>query len=145
LLSATQVLGRPESYFREPDELTWARRFGLGTEGQRVQDCQRFAKAVRDAATTSNGTFGARIMWRAVARIRRGLEVDPSQSDLGALEAAFGPLHFVHLQRSDVIGQAVSWARAEQKVSWQAGDRTLGTPEPDIARICPPARCADAG
>jgi len=31
LLRSTGVLGRPESYFREPDEVAWAARFGLAT------------------------------------------------------------------------------------------------------------------
>lgn len=135
LLSATHVLGRPESYFREPDEVLWSQRFGLRTEGDRVHDYRQFAGAAREAATTPNGVFAARIMWGAIPRIRRGLDGEPSRSDREALEEAFGPLHFVHLQRSDVIGQAVSWARAEQTGYWQQGDRLQRMPEPDIDQM----------
>lgn len=45
LLSSTGVLGHPESYFREPDEAVWARRFGLETDGSRVHDYNAFVQA----------------------------------------------------------------------------------------------------
>lgn len=63
LLQSTGVLGRPESYFREPDEVMWAERFGLPTDGRRVRDYFAFAQAARAAGTTANGVFAARIMW----------------------------------------------------------------------------------
>jgi LPS sulfotransferase NodH len=135
LLTATKVLGSPKSYFREPDELTWARRFGLRTEGPRVLDYRLFCRAVRDVARTPNGTFGARLMWGAFPRIRQGLEIPPHQSDLGMLHALFGPLCFVHLHRRDVVAQAVSWARAEQTGFWQHGDDVQRTPEPDLDQM----------
>ena len=115
--------------------MLWAQRFGLRTEGDRVHDYRQFAGAVRDAATTPNGIFAARIMWGSISRIRRGLDAEPGQSDREALQAAFGPSRFVHLQRSDVVGQAVSWARAEQTGYWQQGDRLQRMPEPDIDQM----------
>lgn len=135
LLASTGVLGHPESYFREPDEATWARRFDLRVEGQRVHDYHLFARAVRDSATTPNGVFGARIMWGSIPRIRQGLDPEDDQSDLAALQDAFGPLRFVHLQRRDTVGQAVSWARAEQTGYWQQGDSVHTNPKPDVAQM----------
>src|SRR4028119_2022194 len=35
LLHSTGVLGRPESYFREPDDVAWDARVGFATEGGR--------------------------------------------------------------------------------------------------------------
>src|SRR5215212_8307014 len=66
LLSSTGVLGRPESYFRAPDEAGWAARFRLPTDGSLVRDYEAFVRAARAAGTTRNGVFGARIMWGSV-------------------------------------------------------------------------------
>ena len=114
LLTSTGVLGRPESYFREPDEASWAARLGVPHDGSQVRDYRAFAHAVRAAATTDNGVFGARVMWGSLERIVAGLEGSSRQSDLAVLQGAFGPLRFVHLRREDVLAQAVSWYRAEQ-------------------------------
>lgn len=135
LLSSTGVLGRPQSYFREPDEAAWAVRFGLATEGRRVRDYNAFVHAVRAAATTGNGIFAARIMWGSVERIVTGLGTSRGQTDLVTLEGAFGPLTFVHLRRQDIVGQAVSWCRAEQTGFWQRGDVPSRPLEQDLDRM----------
>ncbi len=135
LLSSTGVLGRPESYFREPDEGTWARRFDLPVSGERVRDYRAFVHAVRAASTTDNGIFAARVMWGSIERLRDGLDKPSDQSDLAVLEGAFGRLLFVHLAREDVVAQAVSWTRAEQTGYWQRGDTALRSPAPDLGRM----------
>ena len=114
LLSSTDVLGRPESYFREPDEVAWARRFALPTAGQRARNYEALVQAVRAFATAANGVFAARVMWGSIERMVLGLEKPADQTDLAMLEGALGRLTFVHLTRRDVAAQAVSWARAEQ-------------------------------
>ena len=134
LLASTGVAGRPESYFREPDEQTWARRLGVPVDSDGSFDYLAFARAVRDAGSTPNGVFAARVMWGTMPRIVAGL--DPTAArDLDALTAAFGPLRFVHLRRYDVVGQAVSWARAEQTGCWQHGDRATASPRADLDQI----------
>jgi LPS sulfotransferase NodH len=135
LLSSTGVLGRPESYFREPDEAAWAERFDLLADGPRVRDYDAFVRAVRVAATTDNGVFAARIMWGSLERIVDGLRSPRGESDVAVLEEAFGPLTFVHLRREDVVGQAVSWCRAEQTGFWQQGDVARRPPEEDLERM----------
>jgi trehalose 2-sulfotransferase len=134
LLSSTGVLGRPESYFRVPDEAAWARTFGLPTVGAEVRDYEAFVHAVRAAATTDNGIFGARLMWGSLERILLGLGTQACRSDVEVLERAFGPLAFVHLRREDVVGQAVSWCRAEQTGFWQEGDVASRRPVHDLDR-----------
>ncbi|MEI2809525.1 MAG: Stf0 family sulfotransferase [Nocardioides sp.] len=54
LLSSTGVLGRPESYFREPDERAWAERLGVPVVGERAVSYSRFARAVQAAGSTDN-------------------------------------------------------------------------------------------
>ena len=59
----------------------------------------------------------------------------PGEPDLPILEAALGPLTFVHLRREDVTEQAVSWCRAEQTGYWQQGDIATQEPYQDIPRM----------
>jgi len=130
LLSASGVLGRPASYFREPDEPMWAERFNIPVLNGRVRDYAAFVKAVRSAATTGNGVFAARVMWGSLERIIEGLPSGASDRDV--LERAFGPLSFVLLTREDTDAQASSWARAEQTGVWQEGDDALEVPRLDV-------------
>jgi LPS sulfotransferase NodH len=135
LLYSTGVLGRPESYLlREPDEVAWAARFGLATEGERVRDYRAFVNAAHSAGASDNGVFGVRIMWGSLERVIEGLGGVPGESDLPILEEALGPLTFVHLRREDIAAQAVSWCRAEQTGYWQQGDVITQEPHPDIAQ-----------
>jgi len=135
LLCSTGVLGRPESYFREPDEAAWTTRFGLATEGGRVRDYRAFVDAARSAGTSNNGVFGVRIMWGSLERMIEELVQVPGKPDLPILEEALGPLTFVHLRREDIAAQAVSWCRAEQTGYWQQGDVITQEPHQDIARM----------
>ncbi len=134
LLCSTGVLGQPESYFREPDEVAWAIRFGLATEGGHLRDYQAFVNAALSAGTSNNGVFGVRIMWGSLGRMMEGLGQVPGKPDLQILEEAFGPLIFVHLRREDIAAQAVSWCRAEQTGYWQQGDIITQEPHQDIAQ-----------
>ncbi len=72
-----------------------------------------------------------------MSRVVSGLDTPPSgrRSDLAVLEDAFGALRFVHLRRCDVVGQAVSWARAEQSAYWQNGDEVRAQPRLDLAQL----------
>ncbi len=129
LLSSTGVLGRPESYFREPDEPMWAERFNIPVLNGRARDYAAFIESVRTAATTVNGVFAARVMWGSLERIIEGLP--PGTSDRDVLELALGPLSFVFLTREDTDAQARSWARAEQTGVWHEGDAARISPQPD--------------
>ena len=126
------MLGRPESYFRGPDEAAWAARFGLPTEGARVRDHPAFVRAVRAEGTTGNGVFGARVMWGSLEDVVERLGRPRGASDLAVLEPALGPLRVVHLRREDGVAQAVSWCRAEQTGFWQQGDVASGPPRQDL-------------
>jgi trehalose 2-sulfotransferase len=135
LLTSTGVAGRPESYFREPDEHAWARRLGVPVAGDGSFDYRSFCRAARRAGSTPNGVFAARVMWGTMHRIVDGLGTAPRRRDLDVLTGAFGPLRLVHLRRDDVVGQAVSWARAEQTGYWQEGDRSSAQPRFEFGRI----------
>ena len=58
-----------------------------------------------------------------------------SADAVSLLTRAFGPTRFLHLRRTDVVAQAVSWARAEQTHYWHPGDEVAaGGREPDFDR-----------
>jgi trehalose 2-sulfotransferase len=136
LLASTGVAGRPESYFREPDQHAWARRFGVVVEADGAFDYAHFVTRAMRAGMTPNGVFGARVMWGTMPLIVDGLRSRrDSRRDLDVLVDALGPLLLVHLKRGDVVGQAVSWARAEQTGFWQRGDLPSAEPDLDIDQV----------
>jgi LPS sulfotransferase NodH len=138
LLRATGVAGRPESYFRLPDEADWAARWGVERRSDGSLRYADFARAAVAAGTTANGAFGARVMWGTLDHMLAGLRAgrpEVAGTDLDLLTEAFGPLRFVHLHRADVVAQAVSWARAEQTGYWQEGDVAAAEPAFDIVQI----------
>ncbi|SCG61619.1 Stf0 family sulfotransferase [Micromonospora inositola] len=121
LLASTGVAGRPEAYFRVPDEPLWAGRWGLPAGGWGYGD---FVAAALAAGRTGNGVFGAKLMWGTLDRVVEGLAaVHPelAGADDALLRRAFGRTAFVHLRRDDVLTQAVSWLRAEQTDLWYVG------------------------
>lgn len=125
LLADAGLAGKPESYFRLRDERSYAESWSVpvGTGGP--HDYREYARAALAAGRTTNGVFAARVMWGTMAEVvakLRGTYRSSNGTDLDVLEQAFGPARFVHLQRGDVLAQAVSWARAEQTDQWQDGD-----------------------
>lgn len=75
-------------------------------------------------------------MWGTLGVIVKELERSPpTRRDLDVLSNAFGPILFVHLRRRDVIGQAVSWARAEPTGSWHRGDTAQAEPRFDNCQV----------
>ena len=144
LLASTGVAGYPKSYFRTPDQQDWARRFGVPVAGDGSFDYRRLVAGAVRAGTSPNGVFAARVMWGTVSVIVEGLSGSaPFRRDSDVLGDAFGPLLFVHLRREDVIGQAVSWARAEQTGYWQQGDTARAEPCLDTGQIDELVRTVD--
>jgi trehalose 2-sulfotransferase len=125
LLTSTGVLGRPRSWFRKPDEVDIARELGVPVARGGPENYRQYVQAVGAAGRTPNGVFAARVMWGSLAHVITGLADPATTCDLDVLQAALGPLIVVHLRRTDVVGQAVSWCRAEQTGYWQRGD-TVG-------------------
>ncbi|MFI7639279.1 Stf0 family sulfotransferase [Nonomuraea sp. NPDC049400] len=120
LLESTGVAGRPQAYFREPDEPLWAERWGL----PRTAGYADYVRAARAAGRTGNGVFGAKLMWGTLDLVVAKLGAawpDLAGQDVPLLERAFGRTRFVYLRRDDVLAQAVSWLRAEQTGSWYVG------------------------
>jgi trehalose 2-sulfotransferase len=125
LLRDTGIAGRPESYFRLPDEPSWADRWHLPRDDHGSFDCRDYVRAAIAEGSTSNGIFAARVMWgtleEMVAKLCAGaVHSDPRSTgaDLDLLARAFGRLRFLHCWREDTVAQAVSWARSSASSAW---------------------------
>jgi trehalose 2-sulfotransferase len=133
LLESTGVAGRPESYFRRPDEQSWAARWGIVSPPGGSFSYADYVQAALAEGRTPNGVFAARIMWGTMEEVVSNLATiypDFTGTDIEVLNRAFGCTRFVYLRRSDVLAQAVSWLRAEQTGVWfQTAQRGAAQPE----------------
>lgn len=137
LLRSTGVAGRPESYFRTEGLDEYADLWAVPRAADGVVD-SAYVRAAVAAGSTSNGVFGARIMWGTMTELTDSLRSTGdgrTASDVELLAEAFGRARFVHLRRADTVAQAVSWARAEQTHVWHPGERVApGGQEPHFDR-----------
>lgn len=127
LLSATNVAGRPKSYFHPPSVSAWLRSLEL--EGQTyASDSAASAAAVRAAiraGTGDTGVFGLRLQYDSRAFLAEQLAglFPEAETDLDRFQQAFGRVLFIHLTRADKLDQAISYIKASQSGLWhQAPD-----------------------
>jgi LPS sulfotransferase NodH len=121
LLDGTGIAGHPESYFRQPDEHSWAARWGIARKADGTFSYADFVRVALAAGRTANGVFAVRIMWGTMDEITAKLAMvhpGPDRSGADLLQEAFGQTKFIYLRRDDVVAQAVSWLRAEQTNVW---------------------------
>ena len=127
LLHSTGIAGRPESYFRQQDEQSWAQRWGVVRSSDGEFTYADYLRAARAAGSTDNGVCAARIMWGSMDCVVTRLGAvypDVAGADLDLLHRVFGDTRFVFLRRQDVLAQAVSRLRAEQTNVWHSTDQS---------------------
>ena len=115
MLAGTGVTGHPNSFYRHLSIPNWVERWKLDA------DTPDFDRVYLDAALKAGnaGMFGMRQMWDHKLEMDAALaRLYPTLSEWERLEAAFGSIRFLYLQREDVIAQAVSRAMAEQSGLW---------------------------
>jgi LPS sulfotransferase NodH len=116
LLESSEVAGHPASYFNRTTLAHYAEIWGLsGEQGDQID--AGFVEAALAVGRTSNQVFGGRVMAETLPELVDGLAAStrgPVGTDLALLTQHFGRLKFIHLKRGDVVGQAVSWAKAQQ-------------------------------
>lgn len=123
LLNSSGVAGHPASYFDPRGVGEHADAWGIDRASDgRIDDV--FIRAALVAGRTPNGIFGGRVMAETLPKLVDDLAAasDPGATDLELLAARLGRLRFVHLHRSDVVAQAVSWARSLQTHFWHPGE-----------------------
>ncbi len=127
LLDSTGVAGHPEAYFRAPDEPLWAQRWQLPRTRDGGFHYGDYVAAALGHGRTTNGVFGAKLMWGTLQELidkLTGVAPEPAGGDVGVLTRTFGATTFVYVRRDDVLAQAVSWLRAEQTGTWYIGGNT---------------------
>ncbi|MEM7523054.1 MAG: Stf0 family sulfotransferase [Pseudomonadota bacterium] len=136
LLAATKVAGNPGSLFHEPALDAWLEYYGLETADLASR---RDALEAVFSAAIARGKGGGDIFGLRMQRgsfdffmVQLGLRHPDLESDLGRIEAEFGPTLFIHLSRRDRLDQAISRLRAEQTGLWHL--KADGT---DLERLTP--------
>ncbi|WP_424970162.1 Stf0 family sulfotransferase [Dinoroseobacter sp. S76] len=124
MLTATGVAGHPNSHFHTPSLTRWLEVYGLAdtTFPSRRAALQAVLDAGIARGRGETACFGLRMQRGSFPYFMDQLaQLLPDQpSDHARLEAAFGPLSFLHLSREDKLAQAVSRVRAEQSGLWHA-------------------------
>ncbi|AGT10920.1 Stf0 family sulfotransferase [Paracoccus aminophilus] len=147
LLAASGVAGTPDSFFMDPVDPVWRAEWKL--PAPELSRTKGYAAAYLDAAIAAGsggtGVFGLRLMQKDLAGLLAliGAVHPGAGSDQARLAAAFGRVSYLHLTRSDKLGQAISLVKAEQTGLWHraADGRELErlsppqAPEYDFARI----------
>src|SRR5262249_6897084 len=112
VLTSTGSLGRPLEYFNA------AARRAIERDPNYPDDpCEQVGRLLT-TGMTSNGVYG--------------LKIFPSQHDAISAKVhwseALPGLHFVHLERRDLLGQAISWCRAEQTSQYRSSHPVRAQP-----------------
>ncbi|MBV8687053.1 MAG: hypothetical protein JOZ90_06155 [Alphaproteobacteria bacterium] len=113
LLASTGRLGRPWEFFHDPKRTR-----------DLLRDPERRLAALAAAAATPNGVYGLKVFsahFDAVAAARWAERLPD--------------LRLVHVSRRDLLGQALSFARALQTGQYKASEPVAGEPRYDAALI----------
>lgn len=122
MLAATGVAGNPGSHFHAASLDRWLEVYGL--QHTRFASRRDALRAVFDAAKSrgrgATEVFGLRMQGGSCDHFLEQLAalVPGETRDVARFEAEFGPTLFLHLSRSDRLGQAISRLRAEQSGLW---------------------------
>jgi trehalose 2-sulfotransferase len=142
-LSATGELGVPEEYFNPHiignyrdtwglPRLTMHGRAGIlrrRVTGYTRPSLERYRDIIVNQTTSASGRFATKMHWHAYAVFADG-PLDPLTWGL--------PVDWIHLRRTDVLRQAISFVRARQTQEWFTGDPATGVASydaPEIARM----------
>lgn len=122
MLEASGVAGKPNSFFRPKSLENWMTRWGVSGPFDIMDpdfNAAYFA-AMRTEGRGGTPVFGLRLMGPDLTFACAWLDQRHPNlpNDLARLEAAFGPLRFIHLARKDKLAEAVSYLRAEQTGLW---------------------------
>ena len=107
-LFKTGQLGYPLEYFTPNNFTQWCRRFG--TTG--IKDTYEMIKRYR---TSPNGYFGCKLHFVHFRPLFREYEIDE----------LFPKAKFIYIRRKDLLGQAVSLAKARKTGSWISAQKPV--------------------
>jgi len=135
-LHATRRAGRPNQFFCELFESTYAEKYQLDPR----RDYAGYVRGIVDATVTSNEVFGFKLMGWYVDWFIEKLRVTQAfgnGSEIEVLGNAFPRLQLIRIQRRDKLRQAISKARAYQSGRWKLreNDEPAGEPHFDSGLI----------
>jgi trehalose 2-sulfotransferase len=118
LLEQTEVVGRPEEYFRPDYRAAWSKELGVPEKSP----YRIYIKAALQQTATPNRVFSAKVHWYQLewmcARLRSLTRSIPGASDAELIAQWLPDPHYVHLQREDTARQAISYYRAAYSDNW---------------------------
>src|SRR5262245_17621088 len=118
LLSSTGVLGHPLEYFNGPGRREL-------TDPSYPDDPREQVERILTMGRTPNGIYGVKLFAPQFREVE----------DRIWLSRDLPNLHFIFLRRQDVLGQAISWARALQTQQYRATQSPRGDASYDRALI----------
>jgi trehalose 2-sulfotransferase len=120
-LKNTGLAGQPEEYFLPLNEDFFSKElWGVSSYADYI------ARVIKEG-TSSNGVFGAKMMWAHFDDFVGKLRSIPGYERLPVpelLSTVFPNLHYIWITRSDKVRQAVSYAKAIQSDVWAIVDET---------------------
>ena len=119
-LKNTGLAGQPEECFLPANEDFWKELWGISSYTDYI------ARVIKEG-TSSNGVFGAKIIWWQFDDFVGKLRSIPGYERLPApelLSTVFPNLHYIWVTRSDKMRQAVSLEKAMQTKVWATIDET---------------------
>jgi trehalose 2-sulfotransferase len=123
-LRGTGLARQPRQYFEDPSVQDIAERLAPTLQGRPEQhgEFEAWFRYVLQRGTTSNGVFGAKMMWNYFDEFRLRATQLPGQGDLTfnqTLHAVFPRLKIIFIRRRDKVAQAVSLWKAIQSQQWR--------------------------
>ena len=112
-LQASGLAGEPKEFFGHKMQF-WMERW-------RTPTLPAYAARLRQARATSNGVFGAKLLYQQLLHLESTARKDPELADLplpDILNRLFPSLHCVWVTREDKVRQAISWFKARQTGIW---------------------------
>lgn len=122
LLAETKVAGKPGSLFHEPSIDAWLDYYNLDAADFATRRDMLYGIFGEARARGKGKTdfCGVRLQRGSFAFFMEQLQFlyPDCPSDVGCIEAEFGPTLFIYLSRQDKLDQAISYIRAEQTGLW---------------------------
>src|SRR5215207_10478124 len=112
-LQASGLAGDPKEFFGHKMPF-WMERWQTPT-------LPAYAARLREERATSNGVFGAKLIYRQLLHLESLARREPELADLPLpeiLHRLFPNLHLVWVTREDKVRQAISWFKARQTGVW---------------------------
>jgi LPS sulfotransferase NodH len=122
-LMSTGRFGLAQELFNHPRVSHFARSHG-------VRSLPEYATTLRRCRATANGVFGTKLAWSQLYYLTK----------VGVIPKIYGNVKYILIERRDVLGQAISYAIADQTKAWNSKQEVEGVdykfdPEDILNRI----------